>query len=400
MTNSLGIESPQVTVKRTGSTAFVGQHLVGPDGTLNLGVHGNVYVAGMNLAEVKAAVEEHLGAFYEHPEVAVDVFADNHSVYYVVVQGDQVERFVVMKDGESKEVAAGKLVHSVYKFAATGNETVLDALAQVPGLSDLSTKRIWVARPAPDEPDRDRELPVDWKAITSGGGTETNYQLLPGDRLFIECAKATEVGMAETPVLPPTPYELPASRPYPAGTPYAEAQLAEQMLFQCMIVEDTTDALADNAMFRDGLNVCDAKEVEEVIASLRDDDKIRVLSAPKIVTVMGRPAKLRVGYEAPSNSDKQIAGTELSVTAHAEFEGYQRNILVDVHHSVTADGNTLEYQSEFTHHAGESRIMRLKEANDHDEGDRPSDVYAIITPELVTAPQPEELAQPKAIERR
>ncbi|MCA9103075.1 MAG: hypothetical protein KDA63_18085, partial [Planctomycetales bacterium] len=142
------------------------------------------------------------------------------------------------------------------------------------------------------------------------------------------------------------------------------------------------------------------KEVEEVIASLRDDDKIRVLSAPKIVTVMGRPAKLRVGYEAPSNSDKQIAGTELSVTAHAEFEGYQRNILVDVHHSVTADGNTLEYQSEFTHHAGESRIMRLKEANDHDEGDRPSDVYAIITPELVTAPQPEELAQPKAIERR
>jgi polysaccharide export outer membrane protein len=28
-------------------------------------------------------------------------------------------------------------------------------------------------------------LPVDWEAITALGATETNYQLLPGDRVFI-----------------------------------------------------------------------------------------------------------------------------------------------------------------------------------------------------------------------
>jgi hypothetical protein len=28
-------------------------------------------------------------------------------------------------------------------------------------------------------------LPVDWVAITKGGSTVTNYQILPGDRVFI-----------------------------------------------------------------------------------------------------------------------------------------------------------------------------------------------------------------------
>jgi len=28
-------------------------------------------------------------------------------------------------------------------------------------------------------------MPVDWAAITSGASTRTNYQLMPGDRVFI-----------------------------------------------------------------------------------------------------------------------------------------------------------------------------------------------------------------------
>jgi polysaccharide export outer membrane protein len=31
----------------------------------------------------------------------------------------------------------------------------------------------------------DAVLPVDWKEITAGGATATNYQVLPGDRIFI-----------------------------------------------------------------------------------------------------------------------------------------------------------------------------------------------------------------------
>src|SRR5262249_11670202 len=65
-----------------------------------------------------------------------------------------------------------------------GNETVLDAITQVQGLSRLSSKSIWIARPSPSG--CDQILPVRWDEIVSGAGTCTNYQVLPGDRAFIE----------------------------------------------------------------------------------------------------------------------------------------------------------------------------------------------------------------------
>ncbi|MEZ6070300.1 MAG: polysaccharide biosynthesis/export family protein [Pirellulales bacterium] len=109
---------PQVSVSLAEPAAkqqIIGEHIVGPDGTVNLGVYGNVYVAGMTVAETKAAVEQHLTAYLEQPEVAVDVFAYNSQVYYIITQG------------------AGQ-GDSVFRFPATGNETVLDAIAQVQGL--------------------------------------------------------------------------------------------------------------------------------------------------------------------------------------------------------------------------------------------------------------------------
>jgi len=74
----------------------------------------------------------------------------------------------------------------VAKQVITGNETVLDALADVTnGLSQASSKDIWIARPAPSGIGCDQILPVDIEAIMKGGSTATNYQLLPGDRVFI-----------------------------------------------------------------------------------------------------------------------------------------------------------------------------------------------------------------------
>jgi protein involved in polysaccharide export with SLBB domain len=72
----------------------------------------------------------------------------------------------------------------VVRLPCTGNETVLDAIAQIGGLSSVSSNRLWVARPAPAGVE-DQILPVDWKGISRRGRTSTNYQLLPGDRLFV-----------------------------------------------------------------------------------------------------------------------------------------------------------------------------------------------------------------------
>jgi polysaccharide export outer membrane protein len=66
----------------------------------------------------------------------------------------------------------------------TGNETVLDAISQVNGLQSVSSKRIWIARPVPGC-EENIVLPVDWCAVTGRGAAATNYQILPGDRVFI-----------------------------------------------------------------------------------------------------------------------------------------------------------------------------------------------------------------------
>lgn len=145
---------------------IAGQHLVGPDGTVTLGTYGSIPVVGLTISEARTTIERHLAQFLDDPEVSVDVFAYNSKVYYIVMQG------AGSGDG-------------VYRFPITGNETVLDALANINGLSPVSSHHIWVARPVPDCA-RVEKLPVDWRAITASGVTSTNYQILPGDRIFVE----------------------------------------------------------------------------------------------------------------------------------------------------------------------------------------------------------------------
>ncbi len=154
------------TVVQSGSVqAIAGQHMVGPDGMVSLGSYGNVSVVGMTLAEAKWVIEAHLAQYLEMPEVAVSVFSYNSKVYYLITQG------------------AG-LGDGVYRFPVTGNDTVLDAVAQIQGLQPVSSKRIWIARPNPHV-DGYQILAVDWHGITAMANAETNYQILPGDRVFV-----------------------------------------------------------------------------------------------------------------------------------------------------------------------------------------------------------------------
>jgi polysaccharide biosynthesis/export protein len=83
-------------------------------------------------------------------------------------------------------IVAGALMgENASRFPITGGETVLDAIGRIQGLTPVSSKTMWVARRVPNGFDAEQILPVDWTAIARGGSTETNYQLLPGDRLYI-----------------------------------------------------------------------------------------------------------------------------------------------------------------------------------------------------------------------
>jgi polysaccharide export outer membrane protein len=163
-------EKPEVSVslaQSRGMQQIRGEHLVRPNGTISLGTYGSIYLAGMTLDEAKEAIEQHLDRWLSKPEITVDVAGYNSKVYYVIV-----------------DVAATGL--QIVRLPITGNETVLDAISQIYGIPPFASKHhIWVARPAPCEAGYDQILPVDWLAITKGGSTKTNYQVLPGDRIYV-----------------------------------------------------------------------------------------------------------------------------------------------------------------------------------------------------------------------
>lgn len=167
------LTSPQVlvTLPVPQNRQFVaGPHLVRSDGTVGLGVYGSVYVTGMTLQQARYAIQQHLSQHIYQPEVSVDVLAYNSKWYYVITDG-------------------GGAGEQVYKVPVTGNETVLDAMATINGLPAVASKAsIWIARPSPSHCGPDQILKVDWNGIAQGAQTATNYQMLPGDRLYVKAS--------------------------------------------------------------------------------------------------------------------------------------------------------------------------------------------------------------------
>ena len=142
-----------------------GERLVRTDGTIDLGFYGSVQVAGMTIDQARARVEKYLSTVIRDPKVHLDVYSYNSKGYYVIAEG------------------AGKGDQAV-RLPFTGNETVLDAIAQIGGLPPTSDGRIWLARPGTGV------MPINWNAIVKAGDPSTNYQMQPMDRIYISTAPA------------------------------------------------------------------------------------------------------------------------------------------------------------------------------------------------------------------
>jgi polysaccharide biosynthesis/export protein len=167
-----------------------GQHLVRPDGTIGIGIYGSVYVAGMTLDQIREQVAQLLTRDnrvknVKTEDVFVDVLAYNSKFYYVITDG-------------------GGFGEQVYPFPITGNETVLDAIGKINGLPPVSSKkRIWVARRSHCHAGGRQILPVDWIAITQKGCVDANYQIMPGDRVYVHADKLIRTDSALAKALSP-----------------------------------------------------------------------------------------------------------------------------------------------------------------------------------------------------
>jgi protein involved in polysaccharide export with SLBB domain len=133
------------------------------DGTITLGRYGRLTVAGKTAeqieAEAKAAVEAQTP---KAGPITVRIVSRPSKVYYVL--GD---------------------VNAPGAFPYTGRETVLDGLVAAGGLTErASRKNVLLSRPT--RPDGCRiVLPVCYQEIVQLGDTSTNYQLSPGDRIYV-----------------------------------------------------------------------------------------------------------------------------------------------------------------------------------------------------------------------
>jgi protein involved in polysaccharide export with SLBB domain len=162
-----------------------GDQPVMPDGTINLGRYGRVQVAGKTVDEIETAVRTYVEAQAGDVKdkigpITVRVVTRASKVYYVL--GD---------------------VNAPGAFTLNGRETVLDGLLAAGGLSSRASRRnIILSRPT--RPDGCRVvLPICYRDIVQVGDTSTNYQLLPGDRIFVATRTFWEELFHNKPECPP-----------------------------------------------------------------------------------------------------------------------------------------------------------------------------------------------------
>lgn len=162
------------TVRFDSPVRFPADQTVQPDGTIDLGKYGRMVVAGKRIEEVEACVEELVNADPEVLDALEEAELEGPERVNVRLIDPQGSLFYVLG-----------AVNSPGAYPYTGRETVLDAVLAAGDLADNARRcEIILSRPTPVGECR-TVLPVCWDNIVQLGDTTTNYQLMPGDRIFV-----------------------------------------------------------------------------------------------------------------------------------------------------------------------------------------------------------------------
>jgi protein involved in polysaccharide export with SLBB domain len=140
-----------------------GDQTVLPDGTIDLGKYGRFIVAGKTVDVIEKEVRQVVEAQTKDAgPITARIVTRASKVYYVL--------------GE---------VNAPGAFNINGRETVLDGIIAAGGVNRQAAQRnIILSRPT--APDGCRiVLPICYRQIVQLGDTSTNYQLMPGDRIFV-----------------------------------------------------------------------------------------------------------------------------------------------------------------------------------------------------------------------
>lgn len=135
-----------------------------PDGSIDLGRYGRMIVAGKTIPEVEEMVRDTVNRITKDAGfIDVRLVSRQTKLYYVL--------------GE---------VQTPGKFPISGYETTLDGILQAGGLTEnASRSRIILVRPSVDGSCSGTILAINYSRIVQLGDAANNYQLQPGDRIFV-----------------------------------------------------------------------------------------------------------------------------------------------------------------------------------------------------------------------
>ncbi len=141
-----------------------------PDGSIELGRYGRPVVVGLTISEIQTEVQRLVNR--QHPTTD-EKSTDAYRVTARMVQPESKVYYVL---GE---------VNSPGAFPLIGRETVLDAIIQAGGIGDRANRhRIILSRPSAP-PDCRTVLPICYEKVVQLGDSTTNYQIKPGDRIYV-----------------------------------------------------------------------------------------------------------------------------------------------------------------------------------------------------------------------
>lgn len=185
---------------------FPADQTVLPDGTIDLGRFGKLIAAGKTVDQIEIEATAAVKAVEKKAEeINVRLVNPQSAVYYVL--------------GE---------VSSPGSFALLGRETVLDGILEAGGLSDKASQcNIILSRPSAPSGCR-TVMPICYRHIVQLGDTTTNFQLMPGDRIYVATRTLSEQLLSCVQSCPccegcQCPCPTPAAAIFPRQTSYSNA---------------------------------------------------------------------------------------------------------------------------------------------------------------------------------
>lgn len=176
-------------------------HTVQQDGTIGLGRYGRIEVAGKTVQAIQTEVQSLVEQLEMQRMNSQASFASH-------VNGQPLEQAEIpdlgitvrlISNGRDSVYVMGE-VNAPGSYPLVGSETALDALIAAGGLSEKANEhKIILTRPQSTDQPR-VILPICYQQILQLGETSTNYQLQPGDRIYVPSLTVWEDIKASNPL--------------------------------------------------------------------------------------------------------------------------------------------------------------------------------------------------------